>query len=590
MPDSLKMSKQLSPSVQPKEMKIQEIHRPSSFEGALWAALSIRDARVIFHSPPGCYLMQHMNILCNEWNPDFYSTCLSYGNVMQGAEDRLEQVMRKAITELPEAIIVVTAPTVEITGEDVEGVVNKVGFSKTVIIHPPLGGTLHQGKEKAFLSLLSLMKPSVKKIDKTVNLIGPTLNTFNWLADVYELKRILSRIGVTVNSVLTANATVQQIEQAPQASLNVCIYPFDCGIEMAKVMKEKFSLPYVANHIPIGFEETAFWVEEMADFFRIDAKDYLKEEMESGFDLVRSLIVFPVFFETTAALSLENCDTYSVGISHFLNQELGMPICFAAVATEAAKAKVSKVCPHVLLAPTMEEKKQKFLELSPTVILGNFYDLKVATELGFQNFLYADIPLIGYIPTENDPFMGFMGAKSLIQRIGNQIYTKIFIETKGEFEGVISVGEIPWEIDAERALGRISEFIPHVVRTTAIKKMHQVAEEIAVKRRSKVTLGILKEVADQLTPTRFKSRFSEIFAGVEMVSQESIPHGGQEEESLEGLTFPLEWDDDAKEMIKMVPLEFRVKALAGTEEFAQRHHYQRVTTEVVEEYRKELGF
>jgi chlorophyllide a reductase subunit Z len=590
MPDSFKMSKQLSPSVQPKEMKIQEIHRPSSFEGALWAALSIRDARTIFHSPPGCYLMQHMNTLCNEWNPDFYSTCLSYANVMQGAENRLEEVMRKAIAEDPEAIIVVTAPTVEITGEDVEGVVAKVGFGKTVVIHPPLGGTLHEGKDKAFLSLLSLMDPSLKKVDRTVNLIGPTLNTFNWMADLYELKRILSRIGVTVNVVLTADATVQQVQRAPQASLNVCMYPLDCGIEMAKAMEEKFKVPYVANHIPIGFEETALWVEEITDFFHIDAKDYLQEEMESGFDLVRSLLVFPVFFETTAALSTENCDTYSVGISHFLNQELGMHICFAAVATEAARAKVGKVCPHVLLAPTMEEKKQKFLELSPTIILGNFYDLKVTSELGFENFLYADIPLIGYIPTENDPFMGFMGAKSLIQRIGNQIYTKIFIETKGEFEGAISLGEIPWEIEAERALGRISEFIPHVVRTTAIKKMHQVAEEIAVKRRTKVTLGILKEVADQLTPTRFKSRFSEIFAGVGVERQEPVFPKGEEEVSLEDLTFSLEWEEEAKEMIKMVPSEFRAKAVSGTEEFAQSHHYTKITSEVVEEYRKELGF
>jgi len=586
MPKSLRMSERAEELTQLREMKIKEIHRPSSFEGALWAAFSIRDARTIFHSPPGCYLMQHMNTLCNEWNPDFYSTCLSFGNIMQGAEDRLEEVMRKAISEGPEAIIVVTSPSVEITGEDVEGVVNKVGFNKTVIIHPPLGGTLHEGKEKAFLSLLTLMEPSLKKRDKAVNLIGPTLNTFNWRADVYELKRILSRIGVTVNAVLTANGTVQQIERAPQASLNVCLYPFDCGVEMAKAMEEKFKVPYVANHIPIGFEETALWVEEIADFFHIDAKDYLKEEMESAFDLVRSLLVFPVFFETTAALSIENCDTHSVGISHFLSQELGMQICFAAVATEAAKAKLSEVCTHVLVAPTIEEKKQKFLEQSPTIILGNFYDLKIASELGFQNFLIADIPLIGYIPTENDPFMGFMGAKCLIQHIGNQIYTKIFIETKGEFEGAISLGEIPWEIDAERALGRISELIPHVVRTTSIKKMHQVAEEIAVKKRSKVTMGILREVADQLTPTRFKSRFSEIFAGLETVGQH---YDEREEDSLDGLTFSMEWEEEAKKMIKMVPPEFREKAISGTEKFAESHRYQRITPEVVGEYRKELG-
>ena len=140
-------------------------------------------------------------------------------------------------------------------------------------------------------------------------------------------------------------------------------------------------------------------------------------------------------FESSAALSTDNCDTYSVGISTFLPGELGMDICMASVATEAAQEKVPAVCSDVLVNPTLDEKKALLLEKSPTIILGNYYDLKLATDLGFKNFLFADIPLIGYIFSETTPFMGFMGAKHLVQAIGNEIYTKIFIETKGKMEG-----------------------------------------------------------------------------------------------------------------------------------------------------------
>ncbi len=49
------------------QIKMKEIHKPSSFEGALWAAQGIIDARVIYHAPPGCYLMQHMNSICNDF-------------------------------------------------------------------------------------------------------------------------------------------------------------------------------------------------------------------------------------------------------------------------------------------------------------------------------------------------------------------------------------------------------------------------------------------------------------------------------------------------------------------------------------------
>ena len=43
-------------------------------------------------------------------------------------------------------------------------------------------------------------------------------------------------------------------------------------------------------------------------------------------------------------------------------------------------------------------------------------------------------------------------------------------------------------------------------------------------------------------------------------------------------------------MLAIVPAEFRMKAVQGTEEYARKHNHNRVTAEVVENYRKELGF
>ena len=564
------------------KMKMKEIHKPSSFEGAVWVAQGIKDARMIFHAPPGCYMMQHMNSLCNEWHPDFYSTLVSYGNVMQGTETQLEDVLKKVVAENPKAIFVITSPVVEITGDDVEGVVSKVGFDKTITIRPPIGGSLVEGKEKAFISLIDLMDPSVGKAEKTVNLIGPTCNTFNWRADTFELKRMLSHIGVSVHAVLTADCTVSEIENAPRAALNICMYPYDWGVVVAERMKECFNTPYVADHVPIGFRESAAWLEEIAQFFQIDAKAYLAQEMQSGLDFITTLLVTNTFFESSAALSTDNCDSYSVGISRFLKRELGMEIGLVTVGTDRAKEKVDQVCSTVLVNPSIDEKKRLFLEKSPTIILGNYYDLKLSTDLGFKNFLFADIPLIGHIFSETTPFMGFMGAKHLVQAIGNEIYTKIFIETKGEMEGIISAGEVPWELDAEKALGKIAQLLPHFIRSIAIKKLHQVADEIAVERKTKVTLEILREVALKYTPTRFKAKYSTIFADIE--------EEGTGKSGLEELPFQMEWDKEAQEMLEMVPLEFRANAVVGAEAYAQKHHYLRITSQVVDEYRRELGF
>ena len=582
MPETAKTKQTESKFSGQQQIKMKEIHKPSSFEGALWTAQGISDARVIYHAPPGCYLMQHMNSICNEWHPEMYSTLVSYAEVMQGTGNKLEEVLEKVVAEKPEAIIIITSPVIEITGDDVEGAAHANGFERTVIIRPPLGGSFTDGKEKAFISLMELMKPSVKKVPGTVNLIGPTYNTFNWRADVLELKRMLLAIGIVVNAALVADCTVDEIINAPQAELNICMYPYDCGKDFARKMQERFGIPFVATHVPVGFRESAAWLTEIAGLFSINAKQYIEKEIKKARDFVTTLLVSNTFFESSAALSTDNCDTYSVGISSFLHRELGMDICMASVTTDAAAEKVAQVCSTVLINPSIDKKKATFLDKSPTIILGNYYDLKLSTDLGFKNFLFADIPLIGYIFSETTPFMGFMGAQHLVQAIGNEIYTKIFIETKGEMEGVISSGEVHWELDAEKVLGRIAELLPHFIRSIAIKKIHQVADELAIQRHSSVTLSILQEVATKYTPTRFKSKYSTIFADI----KEEI----NKDADIEQPAFTMEWDQDAKEQLELVPPEFLAKAVCATEKYAREQKYDTITLKIVEEYRNKLGF
>ena len=566
-----------------RELKMKEIHKPSAFEGALWTALGMKDARVIYHAPPGCYISQHMDALMHEYPFELYTTSLSYANVMQGAESQLEDVLRKSISRKPQPqlVVIVTSPVVEITGDDVEGVVEKVGNKNCVVIRPPIGGNLHAGREKALSTLISIMDPAVKKIDKTVNFIGPTLDTFNWRADVFELKRMLSAVGIKINAVLTGGSRVSDIINAPRASLNLCLYPYDCGIETAKIMQTKFGIPYLAGHVPIGFKESAAWLEEIADFFKVDARDYLKEETEMIFELIQSFMVLPITFECSAALSLDNNDTYAVGISHFLHNELGMELSMVAVGSEAAGKKVQEVCENVLVEPTIDEKKEQFIEKGPMMIMGNFYDLKIAKELGFNNFLFADIPTLGYIATEASPFMGFQGVRNLIQQTGNQIYINFLIETKGGMEEAISLGEIPWDLDAREAFVKVASMIPHFIKATAMRKLQKKAEEIAVQRGSNINMDIIRTVTDQYTPTRFKTRFlSALQNGFEEEVVEDQP---------EAIVFTMEWDTEAKKMMEKVPAEVRAMAVSGTEEFAKEKGCKKITAKVVDEFKQEAG-
>jgi hypothetical protein len=84
------------------------------------------------------------------------------------------------------------------------------------------------------------------------------------------------------------------------------------------------------------------------------------------------------------------------------------------------------------------------------------------------------------------------------------------------------------------------------------------------------------------TPTRFKSKYSTIFA--------NIKEAESSEEALEQPVFTMEWDQAAKALLDMVPAEFLAKAVAGTETHARENKYGQITAAVVEEYRKKLGF
>jgi len=568
-----------------KEFRMQEIHTPSAFEGALWTACGIKDAITIFHAPPGCYINQHVNMLVNDWKVDLYSTNLSYANVMQGAEEKLEEVMRKFIAKDPAAIIVVTAPSVEVTQDDVEGVANKVGFKDTVIIRPPIGGIASDGRDEAFIKLLDIMDPSEEKLPNSVNIIGPTFSTFNWMADVCELKRMLEGIGVTVNTVMTAGATVEEIKRAPKAALNLCMYPYDCGIKTAKEMEKRFGIPYFDDIIPIGFENTSLWLEKIAGFFKISDTSFVKKEMQSAIEFANSNMFFTVTFEMTASLSFDNNNTYAVGISEFYTSEAGTKVVACSVSNPDAADRIGAVCDEVLLNGTIEQKRDKLISTAPMAVFGNFYDKKISMDEGFQNFIFADIPTIGYMGTENCPFMGYRGAKYLVQCLVNEVYMGIFLETKGEMEGKISGGVVPWEIKAEQALMKISEMMPHFIRATAVKKLHQVAEQMAVDNGTDVTIEIVQKVADKFTPTKFKAKFSEVFDDVEP----QAPVDEDEEVPIESLTFNMEWDDEAKDMLEQVPSPFRKVAVENTENYAKEHSSEKVTVEVFDAFRKELG-
>jgi light-independent protochlorophyllide reductase B subunit len=502
--------------IQPQQFKLRELHSPSSFEGVLWALMGIEDARTILHSAPGYYFNVHNNTLQNDWPVELYTSRLKFSSVMRGGEEQLEHVIRTVIEKEPAALFVVTAPVTEVNQDDTEGVCDRVAYPNSIVVRPAIGHTCNEGREAAFLELINMMDPDVGRRPMSVNLIGPTLSMFNWRADVYELRRMLREIGIEVNTVMSAGASFAEIQRAPAAELNLCMYPYDAGAEAARVMEERFGIPFQADIVPIGFENSMAWLEQVAGHFGLDISDYLADCIANATHFIRSNLVFSVTFELSTVLSFENHNTYALGIAEFFKKEVGVKVPLVCLSNELAAERVAASCDEVLVSPTLDFKKEKFVEYGPNLIFGNFYDQKMAAEEGFMNFVVADIPTAGFLASENCPYMGLMGAKYLVQTAVNETVTKLLIDTKGDVAGELSAGSRDWDLQAEQALQKVSHAVPYFVRTFAVKKIHGVAEKIAGERGTSVTVAIVREAAEEFTPARFKAKFSAIFAAAEL--------------------------------------------------------------------------
>jgi hypothetical protein len=113
--------------------------------------------------------------------------------------------------------------------------------------------------------------------------------------------------------------------------------------------------------------------------------------------------------------------------------------------------------------------------------------------------------------------------------------------------------------------------------------MHQVADAMALERKSSVTLDILKDVADKYTPTRFKAKYATIFTDMKASS-------GAEPAGSPKPVFTMPWDDAARVLLDMVPPAFLAEAVRETENYARENGHKRVTGAVADAYRKKLGF
>ena len=369
--------------------------------GTIKAISNIRDSVILVHGPKGC--VYHINYILGmrgDKTTNVYSTCMDEKDVIFGAGEKLKSAIIELDDEFDPALIaVLSCCASSIIGEDVESVVKEVQTKAKVLGIDSGGfeGDYRSGYSETIRRLVeALVEPPRTRDKLSVNLIG----LLRAGPDLRELKRVLALIGVRVNAVLTAGATVRQIEHTASAALNVVLCEAT-GKDAAEQLEKQFDMPYIIEELPIGYEATSRFLARVADALGIS--------LDLDATLPTHHVEAPEIMGKRIAVI--GGPTRAISVTNFLKEygvEPALVVSDFDVNTAARLSElVSERC-EVLVAPEHEIILERCKAQHIDLILGGMLERPIASRLGIAHL---------DIMHGSEKTVGFAGADALLKRL-----------------------------------------------------------------------------------------------------------------------------------------------------------------------------
>jgi len=365
------------------------------FFGAFRACSGIKDAVVLNHVPVGCNWGTGMfKTISNQPDVRHACTVMHEKEIIFGGEVALKKALKRADRHYDAPLLIVISGDVpNIIGDDVSAVIDSVSLQKEVICVEAAGykGFMRDGYEEALVQLSDRMK-HVEQTKNSINLIGFCPDDFKASADIMEMKRLMSEVGVKLNCVISS-CYWDEFVNAPRAEVNVVLGQ---GEKLAMLMKKRFGLPYFKADYPYGLEGTKKLLDAICD------------RLGNGHDTEINLEPFERIYlylhELYGTPISVIGDFHAVSMACFLKGELGFEI-------------------EALF--NVEDDYHAFEDAvkssNSMILFGSSFERRLAQELNIPLLRYV-YPVFDQISIfDQAPYAGFRGAVFLTETILNAV-------------------------------------------------------------------------------------------------------------------------------------------------------------------------